>query len=57
MIQSAYISPVYGTGEIIARTQDNIFVRFDNPPGMVHTGKAQVVPVIQFEIKKEEHNG
>lgn len=41
----------FGTGEVLDRFQDSegrelVIVRFSNPPGMVHTGRAQVVPVL-----------
>jgi hypothetical protein len=43
-----YKSPVYGEGTIVSRANDETVVRFDSPPGMVHKGGAQLVPVIHF---------
>lgn len=41
----------FGAGEVLDRFQDSdgrelLVVRFSNPPGMVHKGRAQIVPVL-----------
>jgi hypothetical protein len=50
---NTYISPVYGKGEIIARYNGEIVVRFDNPPGMKVQDGPRIVPIIHYlEAKK-----
>jgi len=52
MESTTYHSPVYGTGEIIARSNGEIIVRFDAPPGMKQIPGPRVVPVVHFaEVK------
>lgn len=51
---SDYYSQVYGDGVIIARLPGEIVVRFDNPPGMVQTSKAHIVPVVHIAIQERE---
>jgi len=53
MESTTYHSPVYGTGEIIARSNGEIIVRFDAPPGMKQIPGPQVYPVVHFaDVKR-----
>ena len=49
---TTYHSATYGTGEIIARCNGEIVVRFDNPPGMKHVAGPQVCPVVHYKELK-----
>jgi len=49
MTPTIYHSKVYGTGEIIARCNGEIVVRFDAPPGMKQIPGPQVCPMIHYQ--------
>ena len=53
IMNNTYHSSVYGTGEIIARSNGEIIVRFDAPPGMKQIPGPRVVPVVHFaDVKR-----
>jgi hypothetical protein len=55
--------PAYGPGRLLDRYQDPetcrqvVIIRFDDPPHMVHTGRAQIVPVITVMIPQPGETG
>jgi hypothetical protein len=55
IVQDDVQHPGYGAGEVLDRFQDSdgrelVVVKFPHPPGMAHTDRAQIVPVLIMPV-------